>query len=400
MIIWLAMIIPFIGCAIAYKLYPKKFVWWELLLPTLACFIFILVTKFTIEKSLLSDTQYRGGLIVEARYYEYWETWVNKTCSEEYACGSHTEGSGKDARTVTDYCTRYYDCSYCDTNSAYWEVYDDQGHHWYITEKQYKKLMVQWKATPKFVELNRSVRYYGGCGQDGDMYSICWNGDILTSESSTIETSYDNHVQVAKSNFDLSDISKKDVIKYSLYDYPKLDRYKQSNILGIDSLTYLEQKYKNGAIKMFEYFNGTYGPKRKLRFYVLLFFDKPINAGTKQRSYWNGGNKNEIVLCIDVNRKTGKINWVYPFSWSENKRITIDLREDVANMDILNFTKLYDISDVATRDFVYRDFTKFNYLAVDPPTWGVWLVYIFTTVITIGILFFGYKNEFENEHIK
>lgn len=397
MIIWLAMLIPFIGCAIAYKLYPKKFVWWELLLPTLACFLFILVTKFTIEKSMLSDTQYRGGLIVEARYYEYWSTWVHKTCSEQYACGTYTTGSGKNRTTHTRYCTRYYDCSYCDENNAYWEVYDDQGHNWNVSEAEYNRLMKQWNAKPEFVELNRDIERHFGCGQDGDMYRIRWDGGMLSAESSTWETSYENHVQVSKSNFDLRDVSEEDARKYGLYDYPKVTGYKQANILGIDSLNYLQQNYKLGAKKMFEYFNGTYGPKRKLRFYVLLFFDKPIDVAIKQRNYWDGGNKNEVVLCIDVNRNTGKINWVYPFSWGENKRIQIDLREDVANMETLNFTTLYHIANKATEGFVYRDFTQFNYLSVDPPTWEVWLVYIITLGITIGVLIFGYKNEFENE---
>lgn len=399
MIIWLAMIIPFIGCAIAYKFYLEKFVWWELLLPTAISFIFILITKFTVEKSLLSDTQYRGGLIVEARYYEYWETWVEKKCTEKYACGTYTTGSGKNKVTHTKYCTRTYDCSYCDRHSAYWEVYDDQGHSWYIDEKEYKRLMNQWKATPEFVELNRKINYKH-CGQDGDMYRIRWNGDMLTTESSTWETSYENHVQVSKSNFDLREISEKEAVKYGLYDYPTVNGYKQANILGIDSLTFLEQKYKNGAVKMFEYFNGVYGPKRKLRFYVLLFYNKPIDVAIKQRSYWVGGNKNEIVLCIDVDKTTGKINWVYPFSWGENKRISIDLREDVANMDTLNFTKLYHIADVATKDFMYRDFTQFDYLSVDPPNWEVWFVYILTFVITIGVLIYGHNNEFINERIK
>ena len=400
MIIWLAMLIPFIGCILAYKIDKKKFVWWELLSPTIACFVFILITKFTVEKSLLNDTEYRGGLIVEARYYEYWETWVHKICSEQYACGTYTTGTGKNRTRHTKYCTNYYDCSYCDHNQPYWEVYDDQGHSWYITEKEYKCLTSQWNVTPEFVELNRSITYHRGCGQDGDMYRIRWKGDMLTAESSTWKTSYENHVQVSKSNFDLRDISEKEAKKYGLYDYPKVDGYKQSNILGIDSLAFLEQKYKNGAVKMFEYFNGTYGPKRKLRFYILLFFDKPIDVAIKQRSYWDGGNKNEVVLCIDVNRKTGKINWVYPFTWGENKRIGIDLREDVSNMDTLNFTQLYHIADNSTKDFVYRDFSQFNYLSVEPPTWEVWLVYIMTLGITIGVLIFGYKNEFENENAK
>lgn len=392
MIIWLAMLIPFIGCAIAYKLFPKKFVWWELALPTLICFLFILTTKFTVEKTLLSDTQYRGGIIVEARYYEYWSTWVERTCYRDGPCISHDKNGNCTAHQQIP-----YDCSYCDENNPYWKIYDDQGHSWNISEEEYNRLVKQWKATPEFVELNRNIDRTTGCGQDGDMYRIRWDGNMLTSESSTWETTYENHVQVAKTNFDLRDVSEKEAKKYGLYAYPKVNNYKQENILGIDSLNYLQPNYKLGAKKMFEYFNGTYGPKRKLRLYTLLFFDKPIDIAIKQRNYWDGGNKNEVVLCIDVNRNTGKINWVYPFSWGENKRIGIDLREDVANMDTLNFTKLYHIADKSTETFVYRDFTQFNYLAVDPPTWEVWFVYIFTIMITVGVLIFGHKNEFENE---
>lgn len=397
MIIWLAMFIPFLGCAIAYKLFPKKFVFWELLLPTAACALFIFITKFSVEKSMLSDTQYRGGLIVEARYYEYWSSWVHKTCSERYACGSHYEGSGKNRHSVTDYCTRYYDCSYCNTNQPYWMVYDDQGHSWAVTQPEYDRLTRQWKATPKFVELNREIIRHGDCGQDGDMYSVTWDGGMLSAESSTWETTYENHVQVSKSNFDLRDVSKEEARKYGLYDYPEVIGYKQPNILGLDSLTFLQQNYKNGAVKMFEYFNGTYGPKRKLRVFVLLFNDKPMDVAVKQKNYWDGGNKNEVVICIDVNRATGKINWVYPFTWGENKRVSIDLREDITNLDTLNFTAMYHIVDKSTEGFTYRDFKQYDYLSVDPPTWEVWVVYIITLALTIGALMYGYQNDFENE---
>jgi hypothetical protein len=397
MIIWFAMLIPFIGCAVAYKIWKNKFVWWELVLPTVISFLFILLTKFTIETSMLSDTQYKGGVIVEARYYEYWSTWVSKMCSQEYACGTYTTGSGKNRTTHTKYCTRYYDCSYCDTNSPYWEVYDNQGHSWRVSESEYNRLKAQWNATPEFVELNRSINRHGSCGQDGDMYRIKWDGGMLSVESSTWESAYENHVQVSKSNFDLRDVSKSEAKKYNLYDYPVVKGYNQKTILGLDSLTFLEQNYKNGANKMFDYFNGVYGSKRKIRVFVLLFYDKAFDVAIKQKNYWDGGNKNEVVICIDVNKMTGKINWVYPFSWGENKRISVDLREDISNMGTLNFTKLYHIVDSATVGFTYRDFSQFDYLSVDPPTWEVWLVYLMTLALTIGILYYGYQNEFETE---
>lgn len=390
MIIWYAMLIPIVTSALAYKVWGKKFVWWEFILPIAASFLFILITKFSVEKSLLSDTEYRGGLIVEARYYEYWETWVEQTCSYTTTCCC--DSKGENCKTET----HYYDCSYCDHNRAYWKVYDDQGHSWGISEQEYLRLLKQWKATPEFVELNRSIRYHGSCGKDGDMYRIRWNGEILTSEASTWTTTYDNHVQVSRTNFDLPEVSKKDAKKYGLYEYPDVNGFYQRNILGLDSMNFLSQPYKNGAYKMFEFFNGNYGPKRKIRTYILLFNNKPIDVGIKQKNYWIGGNKNELVVCIGLDKNSGKLDWVYPFTWSENKRIAVDIREDVMNMDTLNFTNLYHILDDATKTFTYRDFNQYNYLSVDPPTWEVWFVYILTFLISCGLLFYGYQNEFES----
>lgn len=122
-----------------------------------------------------------------------------------------------------------------------------------------------------------------------------------------------------------------------------------------------------------------------------------MDIAIKQKNYWDGGNKNEVVICVDVDRNSGRINWVYPFTWGENKRISIDLREDIANMETLNFTAMYHIVDKATEGFTYRDFKQFDYLSVDPPTWEVWFVYILTLGITIGVLIYGHQNEFENE---
>jgi hypothetical protein len=390
MIIWFALLIPLIGCILAYTTWKYKFVWWELALPTISSFFFILITKFSVETALTSDTQYMGGLITEARYYEYWSTWVHKTCSYDCNCEKDKDGH--------EHCqTCYRDCSYCDENRAYWMAYDNQGHSWEISEDEYLKLKRQWNATPEKVELNRSIRKHGSCGDDGDMYRIYWDRNILTSESSTWTGSYTNKVQVSKSNFDLKNISNKDAKKLGLYKYPKLDVYSQPNILGLDSITFLSPYQKKLTEIKYKYFNGYYGPIRKIRLYVLLFVDKPVSLVDKQKSYWDGGNKNEMVLCIDVKKNTGEINWVSSFSWTENKRIAVDLREDIWNTKYLNFDSTYNIIETATKDFTYRDFQQFNYLTVDPPKWEIWFVYLMTLGITIGILIYGYQNEFENE---
>lgn len=388
MIIWFALLIPFVGCIATYITWKYRFVWWELMLPTIVSFLFILITKFSVERAMTNDTQYMGGMIVEARYYEYWETWVTRTCSYTTTCCC--DSKGQNCQTTT----HYYDCSYCDHNNPYWRAYDDQGHSWSISKSEYNRLLKQWKATPQFIELNRDIDYHGSCGKDGDMYSIRWNGEMMTSETSTWEGEYTNKVQASKSNFNLKEISNKEAKKIGLYTYPNVDGYSQPNILGLDSLTYLNYGDKKSAQIKFEYFNGYYGPKRKIRLFILLFFDKPISIASTQQSYWDGGNKNEMVICIDVKKSTGEINWVYPFSWTENKRVAVDLREDISNLKILNFDSLYTVVDQSTPEFKYRDFDQYNYLQIDQPTWEIWFVYLMTLAITIGILWYGYNNEY------
>lgn len=392
------MLIPIIGCIVAAINWGKKYVWWEMLLPTGICFFFIMITKWGVEKSMTSDTQYKGGIITEARYYEYWSTWVHKTCTERYACGEDCSGSGKDRHCSTRYCTREYDCSYCDENSEYWEAYDDQGHSWRISEEKYNALQKQWNSKKVFVELGRNIRYHFGCGHDGDMYRITWDGQVYTSEPSTVTESYQNKAQTAKSNFDLKNISKDEAKKYSLYEYPEISSgYKQPTLLGLDSFRFMDAPTKDSAKKLFSYFNGYYGPKRKMRLYVLLFQDKPIDVAIKQKYYWDGGNKNEMVICMNLDR-TGHMDWVYPFSWATNKRIGIDIREDLMNLKRFDFKQVYSVIETSTESFHYRDFKEFEYLTIDPPTWEVWFVYLFTLGITIAILVYGYKNEFEQSN--
>lgn len=392
MIIWFAMLIPLIACVFAMKYGGKKYVWWEFLLPTVGSFMLIAAIKMCTESSQLHDVQYRGGIITQARYSEAWSTWVKKTCHETYYTGS-----GKNRKSHT----RHYDCSYCDDHAPHWEALDDQGHTYSISEEKYNQLKKQWSATPRFVDLNRDIRTKSGlfssCGKDGDAYTIDWDKNMLTVESSTWETPYENYVQCSRVNFGIKDVDEEMAKKYGLYEYPEVDSYHQKTLLGIDSLSYLQPAYKRGAEKMFEYFDGFYGPRRKIRVFILLFYNRSINVANKQKDYWVNGNKNEMVICIDVNKNTGEINWVYPFSWTENKRIAVDLREDISNLKTLNFTSLYKIVEESTKTFKYRDFSKFDYLSLDATIGEIWVVYILTILATIGTLIYGYKNQYEQQ---
>jgi hypothetical protein len=392
--IWFAILIPMFAVVVAWVLFKTKIVWWELFIPTLASIVFIVISYYSMKSISLSDVEYNGYIVTEARYYESYNTWVSKTCSEQYACGTYTTGSGKDAVTHTRYCTRYYDCSYCDYNREYYVMIDTKGHEIGISKEKYYHLMKQWSSKQQFVDLNRNIVYHGGCGEDGNMYSIKWDNNPLTSETTTYTKSFTNILKSNHSAFNYPVIEEEKAKLSGLYEYPELLSYNyQPSILGLQKTNL---KNKGRITKRLDYLNGKYGKQYKVKVFTLFFVDKDINTAFSQEAYWDGGNQNEIVVCIGLD-KSGKLNWVKPFSWCDNKRVVIDIREDLMEAKVINDQVLFDIYyNAIAKNWKYKSFEDFNYLSFEPTTGQLWFVYIFTFLISIGTVWWCVVNEEEH----
>jgi len=387
--IWWCLLIPIIGSAIKIAFFHKRLTWWEIFIPTVACIFFIGIFKAIVEKVQVTDTEYHGALIVSARYYEPYETWVKRTCSY-----TTCTGSGK-TRVCT---THYYDCSYCDYNGPEWEVTNSLGQKWGVSEEYYNYLKKKWSATPYFVELNRDINYHGGCGKDGDAYEIQWDKKPLTSESTTTENSYENRVQAAHTAFDFPEITEADKKRYKLFDYPPVNSFVQKTVLGIDSIGWLKGREKERMIQWSKYLNGHLGPKKHARVYILLFKDMPSLASNMQEAYWSGGNDNELIVCIGLSSKDRKISWVKPFTWSPNRKIIPDVREDIMktrffNPDIIAKSILTNVE----KEYKRKDFSEFSYLTIEPPTWAKWTTFFVTLIITIAVCYWTINNDIEGD---
>lgn len=382
--IWYALLIPCVLSVLSFVIWHKHYVWQELLLPLAASLIFIVVSYFTLKTVDMRDVEYNGYVVVEARYYEPFDTWVHRTCSYTVSCGKN--------------CTRvvYYDCSYCDHTPAKWVAIDNNGNTFDISQKKYRELIWKWGATPKFCELNRSISYHGSCGKDGDMYSVKWDFNIEHSEASVVEVPFQNIVKVSHSAFQFPNITQQDAQKLGLYDYPKFyDFYKQPAILGLDSFKMMYRFDKRIVQTKFEYLNGYLGPKDKVKIFTLLFKNKPIDIAFKQEAYWDGGNQNELVVCIGLNDDL-KIEWVKPFSWCDNKRILVDTREDIANLKTFKPNEVFTIYyQNVEKFFKYKSFKDFNYLTFEPTSGQLWFVYVMTFVVSVGCIWWCVKNNIE-----
>jgi hypothetical protein len=385
--IYFTILIPFIVVGIAYYFYHHKILWWEILIPIAVAIITIFVAKFTIETIATHDTEYRGYYVTEARYYEYYETYVKKTCST-----THCTGSGK---TRSCY-TTYYDCSYCDRNQPYWVVIDNKGSSHNITKKYYEELTKRWNVKPKFIELDRSIKYHGSCGKDGDAYSILYNGKPEDCDAIVETHSYENRIQASHNAFSLPIITEEQADSFKLYKYPELHYkgidYRQPCILGLEKLS-LNQNQIEHFERKFEYINGYYGKLNKIKLFVLLFQNQPLEISYLQEAYWDGGNDNELVICIDINPEDNKINWVKPFSWTKDKRILVDLREDIMNLQHLDLENVYNISlRLILNKWSPRDFKDFDYLTVEPSMTAIIITYLIVMIVSIGMCYYIIHN--------
>lgn len=381
--IWLFLLIPIIGAGIMLKWFPDRLKWFEVLIPFGACLLFILIFKFTVEKINTSDTEYHGALITEARHYDYWESYVHRTCYRSVK-------SGKSTIQVP------YDCSYTETHPEYWEIVNSYGETFTISREYYNSLIKKWKANEVFKELNRSINHHFGRGKDGDMHFIKWNNQPLTAESSSTKHSYTNRLQAAHTAFDYPDISESEVKQYQLFDYPDINNFRQETVLGLEHTKWISGQEVDKMKQLAKYLNGYMGTKKHGRVYILFYVDKPSIVGNLQEAYWSGGNDNELVVCIGLSSKNRDIQWAKVFSWSDNKQMVSKIKRDIIMNKTFNVDNLYNTIFNNIQNYKRKDFEEFSYINVDPPTWAKWVTFIITLGLTFGLCYWAVTNDLEN----
>jgi hypothetical protein len=270
---------------------------------------------------------------------------------------------------------------------------DNIGRKFEIARSKYNELKVRWKATPQRVELNRAIRYRGSCGKDGDMFKIHWDKKEITSESTTTTQSYENRIKGAHTVFSYEEVTEEEKKVYGIHEYPNVKGYSHKSVLGLDSLTHFTSGDVRYIQKMVEYLNGYWGPKRHGRIWVLFYDGIPSIAGNYQEWAWEGGNDNEIVICIGLERGTKKINWVKPFSWSPNRKIIPLMRDEINSIKVLNGYTLFNAINKHMAVYERKDFKEFDYLTIDPPKWAIITTYIATLLITVVVCFWAVNNE-------
>lgn len=381
MIIWLALIIPAITGAVLYYKFQRKINLWELLALVGIPVLLVIFSKFLVESLQTMDTEYWGGWTTTAEYYEDWNERVScrhpKYRTETYTTTDSKGRTTTHTRQVRDGNMHAYDVDY---HPEHWDLRTSNGERLSINSSRFG-FLAQRFGNRVFVDLHRSYH-----SNDGDKHVTTWTGTEETFDTVVTKHSYENRVVVSDSIFNYPEVEESTKKDYGLYDYPALNSYKQRAILGPGG---------GQADLRLRHWNAKLGRLKQVKMFVCVFQNQPKQAALEQESYWKGGNKNEFISCVGIDKEQ-KVKWSYVFSWSESDGLKIRARDYLMGQEKLDLTAYVDwLAPEVRKDFVRKPFADFAYLTVEPPGWAVFLVYLLTLLACGGLGAFVVLNSID-----
>jgi len=378
--VWFAMAIPVLTALVLFVLFKHRTVWWEFFIPVGVSALLIFICKTCTETLQTLDKEYWGGWVTKAEYYEEWDERV--PCRHpKYKAVTRTRSDGS---TYTEWVFDGYEHLYdVDYHSPYWQVSESNGYTLSVNSNRFDELAMKF-GNKKKVDLGRSYHSI-----DGDKWVATWKGSDETLEPVVTIHSYENRVQASDSIFNFPEVNPEE---YGLFEYPRItDYYRCPSILGNSGPAHAE------ANRLLDIWNAKLGAMKQVRIWILVFVDKPYDTALKQEAYWKGGNKNEFIVAIGVDKQRA-VKWCYAFSWTEVEQLKVEARNFVIQQKELDLVKVVEwLGPEIQKKFVRKQFADFSYITVEPPLWAVILIFLITIAVNVGVSAWIVYNEFHEE---
>ena len=189
----------------------------------------------------------------------------------------------------------------------------------------------------------------------------------------TESNSYRNKVQASNSIFKFEKIDKKTASEIGLLDYPAIYSHDAPCVLSNDILI------PPALDELFRKFNARYAPEYQMRLYMLLYnADRGISISEQQRSYWQGGNKNEFVICLGMNSKE-EVEWARAFSWADDQIKEVETAQWLMQHSNVNWFDFHAWLRWHLIDWKRKEFKDFDYISITLPLWQL-LSIVFLTI--------------------
>lgn len=384
MLVYFSFVIPIIISLILFIFFRHKIQWWEIAVPMVISVLLVLLAKWICVSSLTSDTEWLGGYVTEVRYYEPWDEEVS--CRHPKYCDEYDRCCSRDSKGNCNSCTRRVQCGYkhlydVDYHSEYWLAKTTLSDY-SISENRYYQLVKQFGTGKNFVDMHRDYHSI-----DGDMYSTVFDNDDSKLEPVAESHTYENRPMVSNSIYKYEEIDSFDIKTYKPFDYPSITNdFHQKVLLGHNDKK-IEQRL--------QVLNSRFGAPKQIRIFFLVFKNQPREAGLIQERYWQGGNKNELIICVGTDA-IGNVNWGHVISWTDETAVKIKIKHQIENNKNLDINHILDtVEEEIKTDWKRKPFHDFDYLNIEPTTTQVIWILILTLIVNIGLAYWIVINEFE-----
>ena len=337
-------------------------------IPTLFTLMLIAFLSFSMKSCNSTDTEYLSYYYTKLRHTDKWNEYIHQTCTRRVKTGETQDGE-------PIYKEEEYDCSYVDEHPERWIAYDNDNSEIYLDEDEWMRIKNKWKVPSIFVDMHRD--YYT---LDGDAQDYVWDKKKETIETYSQTHQYHNYIANSQSQFKFRDISRSEANELGLYDYPKIENNEQNPIIGYTKFV------KNSDIKELQYLNAIYGKSKQFRTFVLIYADKSPSIVEDQRCYWQGGNKNEFIICIGIDSKTNELKWVNGFTWMDDETMLLRCRDEMSQKKQFLIKDYSQWIQKNIKLWKRKEFKDFEYIEEDVSLTDGQMMEIMVTVIIVNIL--------------
>jgi hypothetical protein len=344
----------------------KNVVWWEWLASSALGFMTTAIVHVLIVSGMTTDHEIWSGKV---EYVVHYPKWI-----EEYQ-ESHTRiiGSGKNAHTETYYTTEHK------THHPHWSSFESYGGtdevERDITEDQYNGIA---KFLGGVIVPKRGSRHGFDGGDRNDYYCHNTKGEIYPITS---VHSFENRVKCSPTVFSFADVP----VGTPVFDWVGDDgNMATKRCLG--AATASVNGFRWGQM------NTRLGASKKVNVFLIGFGEKDSSIAHLQEAKWIGGKKNDLVLCYGGSRSN--TTWAYVFGWTESMLVKRNL-ETILLENKIDDTIIPKVEAEIRANYQIKDWSKFDYIAVEAPWWGVIVVMLVMALSQVAFMYWATQNEFD-----
>jgi len=352
---WVFALLPLaIGAVVWIK--NKEVTWWEWAIASAIGFAMALIFQLVATFGMTTDIETWSGHAIKATHFPRWV--------EEYTTTeTYTDSDGE---THTRIVTKHR------THPEHWTCvgnYGSEMDEWEISEAQFRQI-ARW-----FGGIATERPYKSGFDSGDPNIYVAYNktGYVLPV---TMPKRWENRVKAAPSVFSFAKVPK----SIPVFQYPENGRFTSNRLLGAA---------RSIPIQEWDKMCSRLGPKKKVNVILIGFSGSDSSIAQYQEAAWIGGKKNDLVLCYGD-------NWSYVFGWTEQEIVKRNL-ETVLLTNPKDISIIPLIEEEIEANYIIKDWSKFDYISIEPPMWSYILYIVIMILSQIGLYVFAHFNDWKTE---